>query len=428
MRQMNNGYMKRLSLTGSGKWPGLLCLFLASVALYALILRAFVLPHYSGGTDFYTEWKAAQEFFLLNRDPYSQQVMHDIQIGIYGKVASAGQDPYVFAYPLYFSFLIFPLTWLPFLDALAIWLAFLQIGVGVVFFLLLSHYELGQRPFTRGLYFLWGLVLLPTIAGFWLAQPSVLIFILFGCAWLALYHQRDWLAGICLGLLIAKPHVIALPLALLLIYALRQRRLKIILGFGGVVLGLVGGSLLVFPTWPISFLANVQQYSSYNSLLFNDGPALRLFTALTGPLNIPLFIAASLLIVLSMLWTWWQALKGDWNMLERALVITTLAQASLFSAQHIPNQMFLIIPGFYLLANLTKLRNWRSSLFFYTSTLGMFLLPWLIRIVIPSRFAGSPWIITPIPLALALLYLALFSTGVIDGGHHSKRQVISQRV
>ena len=420
--------MKNLSLIGYGRRLGIGCLFLASVAIYALILQTFVLPHYPGGIDFYNEWKAAQEFFLLHRDPYGQQVMQDIQIRIYGHVSSANEDPYVFAYPLYFSFLIFPLVWLPFLDALAVWLAFLQIGVGIVFFLLLSHYELGQRPYTRGLYFLWGLVLFPTIAGFWLAQPSVLIFILFGCTWLALYHQRDWLAGICLGLLIVKPHVIVLPLALLLIYALYHRRFKIILGCGGVVLGLVGGSFLAFPTWPGGFLANVQRYSSYNSHLFNDAPALQLFTALAGPLNVPLFLAASLLIVLFMLWTWWQALKGDWDRLERALVITMLAQASLFSAQHIPNQIFLIIPSFYLLAKLAKLRNWRSALFFYTSALGMFLLPWLIRIAIPSRFFGSPWIITPIPLALALLYLALFSTEIIDRGHYSKRQVISWRV
>lgn len=248
MGQVKYGYMKHRSLAGYGRWLGIFC---------ALILQTFVLTHYPGGIDFYTVWKAAQALFLFHLDPYSQQVTQAIQQGIYGHPLTTPQGEYLFVYPLPFLLLIFPIAWLPFTSALAWRLSFLQIGSIVTLILFLNHYHLGRQPLTRALSILWALLLYPSMVAFWVGQPAILVFVLFGLAWYALSHNRDWLTDICLGLaLIIKLYVIALPLCFLLIYALSRRRYRVLLGCGSISLCLLAVSFFIQPAWAAGFLAN----------------------------------------------------------------------------------------------------------------------------------------------------------------------------
>ena len=404
--------MRNLSLIGYSRRLGILCLFLVSVALYALILQTFVLPHYPGGIDFYTVWKAAQALFLLHRDPYSQHVTQDIQQGIYGHPLTTPQGEYLFVYPLPFLLLVFPTAWMPFISALAWWLSFLQISSIVILIRFLNQYHLGQRPLTRALYILWGLLLYPSMVAFWVGQPAILVFVLFGLAWWAVSHQRDWLAGICLGLLLIKPQVIVLPVCFLLMYALSRRRYKVLVGWAGVSVVLLVASFLVWPTWVAGFLANTGEYANTTEDLSHDGSALQLFTNAVGaPLNTILLAGVSIVLGLLLLLIWVRALKEQSAQFEVVLVITMLIQAAALPHQHSPNQMLLIIPSLYVLKQLGD----RRAYFF----LGLFaacalLIPWLIRVLIPNPYAGDQWIIAPIPLLLAAALVVISKVPIKD--------------
>ncbi len=402
---MNDGYMKNLSLIGHGKRLGICCLFLASVALYALILQTFVLPHYPGGIDFYTVWKAAQALFLLHHNPYSQQVTQAIQQGIYGHPLTTPQGEYLFVYPLPFLLLVFPIAWMPFISALAWWLSFLQIGSIVILIRFLNQYHLGRRPLTRALYILWGLLIYPSMVAFWVGQPAILVFMLFGLAWWAFSHQRDWPAGMCLGLLLIKPQVIILPMCFLLMYALSRRRYKVLVGWAGVSVVLLIASFLVWPTWVAGFLANTDQYANTTEALSHDVSALQLFTDAAGaPLNAILLAGVIIILALLLLSVWVRALKEKSNQFELALVMTVLFQATALPHQHAPNQMLLIIPSLYVLK---QLDDRRAYFFLGLFAISALLIPWLIRVLIPNPYTGDQWILVPIPLLLtaALVFI-----------------------
>lgn len=398
-----NSHLNPRSLAGYGRWLGILGLFIGSVAAYALILQTFVLSHYPGGIDFYTVWKAAQALFLFHRDPYSQQVTQEIQQGIYGHALTTPQGEYLFVYPLPFLLLVFPIAWLPFTIALAWWLACLQIGAIVVLMLFLNHYHLGRRPLTRALYILWALLLYPSMVAFWVGQPAVLVFLLFGLAWYAFSHHRDWLVGICLGLTLIKFYVIAVPLCFFLVYALSRRRFKVLLGWAGVSVGLLAVSFLVWPTWVPGFLTNAGLWTNQTEVLSHDVSALQLFTDVAGtPLSTIFLAGAAIILGLVALKICAQALKDEQNQFEYALVITLLFQASILPHQHAPNQMLLIIPGLYVLK---QFKDRQMYFLFWLFAMGTFITPWLIRFLIPNAYAGDEWIIVPIPLLLTAALL-----------------------
>jgi hypothetical protein len=380
---------------------------IGGIAGYALILRLFVLPRFPGGIDFFTVWKAAQTLFVLHHDPYSQQVTQEIQQAIYGHALPSPDGEYLFVYPLYFLVLIFPLAWLSFPDALAVWLALLQIGSIVLISVLLSRSGLGRRPLTRALYLLWALLLFPSIYSFWLGQPAALVFLLFGLGWWAFECQRDWVAGICLGLLVIKPTVVALPVGFLLLVALRQRRFRVILGCLGISLLLIGSSFLIDPGWLPGFLGNTADYSTTEALS-HDASVLQLFTDLPGaPLSTPLLIGGIVLLSAWLLYLWIQALRRGGEAAERVLMITLVFQAAILPHQHIPNQMLLLIPGFYVLG---KLREKNQRLLLILSLTSLLLLPWAIRLLSVDPVAEGRWVIVPLPVVLGTLLLFLGKT------------------
>lgn len=60
---------------------------------------------------------------------------------------------------------------------------------------------------------------------------------------------RAWLAGMSLALLVVKPHLALVPLALVLLWAIRQRRWQVPLGFGLGVGALAAVAFAIQPSW-----------------------------------------------------------------------------------------------------------------------------------------------------------------------------------
>ncbi len=100
----------------------LLLLFAAdSYAMYAVFSSRF-----PGAADFFPRWFGGRVLLLEGRNPYEREVALEAQLGLFGRYTEPWEDQVAFAYPLYTLFLFWPLVYVPYAAAQAIWMVVLQ--------------------------------------------------------------------------------------------------------------------------------------------------------------------------------------------------------------------------------------------------------------------------------------------------------------
>lgn len=234
-------------------------LIVALFAFESVAVHAFFTTRFPGGNDFYSRWAGARALLLEGRDPYSLEVTAEIQ-------AVKGIDPSRegkggFAYPLYVLFMFWPLAYLSYEWAQAIWMVTLQwmTMATVVGLLILERW----RPSPAGLVglFLGTLFLYPIARTIFLGQFTLHVTLSLVAAMWALRRGHDGWAGLFLAATSIKPQMVIFIAPWLVLWAIGQRRWRLV---GGLLAGgglLLLGSLALFPRWPISFLEDVQRYS-----------------------------------------------------------------------------------------------------------------------------------------------------------------------
>src|SRR5579862_6780666 len=190
-------------------------------------------------SDLYPRWLGARELLIHRRDPYSPEITHEIQQGYYGRPLDPARpddpkDQQGFAYPVYVVFLlVLVLGWWPMvqglkLQQLTLLVAGLLAGCGACL--------AGEWFFFAG-----GLLAFATIKP-QLAWPLVL--------WLLLWAGSDW----------------------------RSRR-RFVLGFGLMMMLLLGGAEYILPGWQWMFLHAIGQYHQYTQ---NKSVLVALFGSILG--------------------------------------------------------------------------------------------------------------------------------------------------
>jgi len=227
--------------------------------LESVAVHAFLTSRSLGGNDFYSRWAGARALLLEGRDPYSLDVTVEIQ-------AVIGVDPIYegkggFAYPLYVLFLFWPLVYLPYDWALAVWMVTLQwvATATVVGLLRLERWQPSPLRLTGLL--LGTLFLYPITRTIMLGQFTLHVTLFLVAALWALQRGRDGWAGVWLAATSIKPQMVLLIAPCLVLWAVVRRRWRLL---GGLLAGgglLLLASLALFPRWPISFLQDVQRYS-----------------------------------------------------------------------------------------------------------------------------------------------------------------------
>ena len=61
-----------------------------------------------GANDFYSRWVGARALFVQGKNPYSDEVTREIQLGMYGRLARPEEDQAAFAYPLFAAYAAAP--------------------------------------------------------------------------------------------------------------------------------------------------------------------------------------------------------------------------------------------------------------------------------------------------------------------------------
>lgn len=227
--------------------------------------------------DLYPRWVGTRELLLNGKNPYSDEVSHEIQMAFYGhsieqtynKPATEILDEQRFVYPVYVVFLLAPTVHWDF-ARLQAWAPF-ALGAFAAITVWLWIDALRWRP---SLSVLLAVILLilssPQIAqGLRLRQLGLLVVFLLALASWCVIRGSYVAAGVLLALATIKPQMVILCLLWFAIWLAGdwKKRWRLAAGFVAATALLVGAGEWLLPRWPVYFVQGLIAYWRYFPLL-----------------------------------------------------------------------------------------------------------------------------------------------------------------
>ena len=115
------------SLQAKLPWLLLIGLFLLIVAGESYALYTTFTSKFPSGNDFFVRWLGGREFLLNGTNPFDRSVAEAAQQAMFGRLATAAdKDQAYFAYPFYTLYFFWPLSYMPYAQAQAVWMTLLQ--------------------------------------------------------------------------------------------------------------------------------------------------------------------------------------------------------------------------------------------------------------------------------------------------------------
>lgn len=212
------------------------------------------------GVDVYPRWAGTRAFWQ-GESPYSAEVDAVTQGYVYGRTAVPDEDTFGYYYPAYASVVLAPLALLPAATAAVIWPALLWAVLGVTAVATIELLPGRPQPW------LWALLLLsiflfrPALLTILNGQYGLFIMAMWGLSWQLLRQKKDGWAGFLLALATIKPSLGVVPALLLMLWALAQKRKKLIIGFAITMSVLLAITFIQIGWWPPDFLAELGEYN-----------------------------------------------------------------------------------------------------------------------------------------------------------------------
>jgi len=350
-----------------------------------------------GTTDFYSRWAGARALLLRGRDPYSLEVTHETQEALRIDTALEGKGG--FAYPLYVIFTFWPLVYLSYDWVQAIWMVTLQWAVMVIALVLLKLETWTPSPLGLAGLLLATLFFYPVTRTIILGQFTLHVTLFLVLALWALQHGRDGWAGAALAATTIKPQMVILIGPWLVLWALAQRRWRMLGGLlaGGSILLLA--SLAMFPRWPISFAEDVLRYSK----VAGGRNPLAVLIGLVwpgAPESVRYVLTA--LVTLAVLGAWLRGLRHHTkDRLSLALYWTIAASLLVLFQTGTTNQVLLLIPFYAWLHS--AVRRW-GGLWVSLAVGTLLIALWILFLSTIHGIWEDPIMFLPLPLlSLAIL-------------------------
>ncbi len=310
--------------------------------------------------DLYPRWVGTREVWLEHRNPYSEYVSHEIQMGFYGhpieqsfdKPPGATTPPIIdeqrFAYPVYVVLLLAPTVHLNFaalqiwapvilasLTAISawIWLAIIRWKPPALVMAALAVFVLSSPQLAQGLR---------------LRQLGLFVAFLLTMASWCVIRRHYFAAGVLLAVATIKPQMVLLCVIWFLLWTLGEwkKRWPVAAGFGVTLAALIGAGELLVHGWPRDFLAGLEAYRKY----FPTTSPLRLLLGnwIGG--------AVSVLVLVALLFYAWKCRHADADSAEfiRLLALFFIATTLVLPLLAPYNQVLLLLPVAVLL------RDWQS--------------------------------------------------------------------
>lgn len=222
-------------------------------------------PH-PGHNDFMSRWEGVRSFWRDGLNPYGEEASQNIQQRIYGRPAADDEDPGYFAYPFYTVILMWPLAYVSYAWASAIWMVLLEACLIAAVILLLDLVQWRPKPWLLAVLLLWTLMYYYAARGLILGQPGHVVYFLEVLTLWGLARRRDSLAGVALAVSTMKPQMGYLLVPLLLLWAARARRWQFVWAFAATFGGLMLASFALEPGWFGDWIEQVRRYPSYTEI------------------------------------------------------------------------------------------------------------------------------------------------------------------
>lgn len=388
----------------SAKWQALILITVLAVLSVGDVIATHNLltqPH-PGLNDFMSRWEGARSYWRDGLNPYSDQASLNIQQRIYGRPAKASEDQGYFAYPFYTVLLVWPLVYISYAWASAIWMVLLEACLIAALLLLLDLFGWRPKPWLMASLLLWTLFYYYAARGLLLGQPGLMVYFFEVLALWALAKEHDRLAGAALALSTLKPQMGFLLVPFLLLWGWRARRWPFVFSFGGLWIALMLVSFLLQPDWFGGWLDQLRQYPSYTAFGAPVWIVMQKYLRL-GPVG---EWSVNLLLWGLLLWAWYtvlvrqQAERLDWTLML-TLTITHLSAVRTAT----PHYVVFTIPLLFYFRLLARRRRSGSG-WIVLLLLALLVLPWLhFLLTLKGNFENAS-VYLPLPFGmLAVLWL-----------------------
>lgn len=329
--------------------------------------------------DLLHRWIGSRELLLNGRNPYSQQVSEEIQIGLTGHKYDPRRDAVEqrFYYPVYVVFLMAPTIRLPFplvkkifsvllllFTALTVplWLDFLQWRLTVVHQIALVVLSVCSMAALQGVF---------------LQNLGLLVSALLAAACFALRRNRFIVAGPLLALATIKPHLVAPLIACLFLWTMAawKERRSLMWSFVLSISALTAAGELLLPGWVTQCLRQIIVYPEKS---FGVSPLQLMFTR-------PVGLALAVAVIFGTLYLAWVLRRATTSspqfafMMAMALAVTLAVIPSL-----VPYSDLQLLPGILLLVKWRRelCNNGRRPRYLHLTTLGLVLWPYLAMLLL----------------------------------------------
>jgi hypothetical protein len=366
-------------------------------AIESFVTHRYLTSQVPGANDFYSRWHGARALLVEGRNPYGLDVTAEIQPVIAIDPSEIGRGG--FNYPLHVIFLFWPVVYLNYAWAQAVWLVTLQwvaIGTAVA---LITWQRLQPKPIAALAIVLAVLTFYPITRTIFLGQFTLHVTFFLVLALLALNRGYDGWAGILVAATSIKPQMVVLIGPWLLLWAIGNKRWRFIYGLFGGGLAFLLASLALYPRWPLGFIEDVGRYQQVAG--GRNPLALLLETLVPGyPPALRYTLIAALSLV--MLWTWWQGWRDNGRLAERALFWTITVSLITTFQTGTTNQVLLVIPFFvWLLAVARQRGRWQAVALLLLLEVGL----WAIFFTTISGNYENPLLFLPLPFLTLLILI-----------------------
>jgi hypothetical protein len=215
-------------------------------------------------------------------------------------------------------------------------------------------------PWLFALTLLWTILFYNSTRTVILGQFAALILLWLAAALFLFKQERYGWAGILLALTTLKPQMTLFVLPALLLWALWQKKWRLIAGFGAAMLALFAISFLFLPSWLTGFIQQVNAYPGYT---VTPSPLWIITQYYFTFLGRPVELGLTVILVLYMFYLWWKLVKIPAYSREMLLIlgITMIINNMVLVRTATTNFIVLYIP-LLLCLQLLQQRTQRGSL------------------------------------------------------------------
>ena len=143
----------------AGQWLILAVLLAALIAGQSVALHNVFTSRFPSGNDFFVRWLGGRELLLHGVNPYDRSVAEQAQTAMFGRLTRPeDKDEAYFAYPLYTLFFFWPLSFMPYAWAQAVWMTLLQFMLLAATVLAVKLARWQPPGWLFGLTVLWGIL------------------------------------------------------------------------------------------------------------------------------------------------------------------------------------------------------------------------------------------------------------------------------